>query len=119
LPEDEFDYDTEWENVKRELREEDPVIQNISAVSFISRSKGRGRKRKFPKKVILIRIKPSKKWYRYNDEKLNLPWDDWATEIFGNADRWEIEENDSYLLFPGEYLRKYVLDLLSEYDGKF
>jgi hypothetical protein len=92
----------------------------MSVVSFFSYSRGRKRrKRKFPRKVILIRIRPSKRWFFWDGKDCGLPWDEWATEIIGEKDRWEFEENDSYLSFPGDYLRRRVLDFLSEFDGKF
>ncbi len=110
----------EWEALKKELEENDPIIQNISAVSFFSFSRGRNRrKRRYPRRVVLIRIKPNKKWYFWSGNDRSLPWDEWASEILGRQHSWELEDNDCYIMSPGDWLRKRTEEYLREYDGKF
>lgn len=120
-----FDFEEEWkreqlEILKREVEKEDPILQNISAVTFFSFSNGRGRrKRRIPRKVTLVKLKHSKRWYSWSGGGFDLPWDKWATEIIGSQERVESESNDRYLVSPGDWLRRRVEEYLREYNGRF
>jgi hypothetical protein len=69
--------------IERELLKEDPIVQFFEIVQFQSRSKGKGKKRKFPKRIILISPSGGKRWFLWDGESdCSLPWDEWATEVF-------------------------------------
>jgi len=68
--------------------QESPVFEYFDdVVRFISRSRGRGRKRKYPKEVILI--KKSGRYHYWNgySDKItkSLPWDKWAQEAYPDS----------------------------------
>ncbi len=96
--------------VEKEILKEDPVLDFLEAVRFQSRSKGKGRKRKFSKEIILIRPRGGKKWFFWNGgDDYGPPWDVWATEIFSSS---RIKD------WPGDSLRRHVADLLDLF-GRF
>ena len=69
--------------IEKELLQENPIIQFFEIVQFYSRSKGKRRKRKFPKKIILMRPRGGKRWFFWDGESdCSLPGDEWATEVF-------------------------------------
>ncbi len=93
--------------VERELLKEDPIIQFFEIVQFQSKSKGKKKKRKFPKMIILIRPRGSKRWYFWNGESdCNLPWDEWAIEVFEFS-------QEKYL---GDALRSEINNLLNNFQ---
>ena len=86
----EYDYDSEeWreylDECKQEFfeyeRAENSAHRDIDVIHFVSQSKGKGRKRKNPVEVILIR-------YRYWNNKYTswhkFPFDTVATEIYAD-----------------------------------
>ncbi len=94
------------QEVEREVLEEDPVIQFFEVVQFQSYSKGKGRRRKFPKNIIFIRPRGTGRWFSWDKEAdCSLPWDKWATEVIGFS--------QANLL--GDTLRSQVLDLLDRH----
>ncbi len=101
----------DWERailqeLERELLQEDPVIQFFDVVQFQSYSKGKRRKRKFPKNIIFIRPRGTRKWFSWDGEAdCSLPWDQWATEVIGLFQT----------TLPGDTLRSQVLDLLDRH----
>ncbi len=91
----------------RESLKENPVVQFFEIVQFQSRSKGRRRKRKFPKRIILIRPRGEKKWFFWDGESdCSLPWDKWATEVFEFS-------KERYL---GDVLRSEINNLLKGFQ---
>jgi hypothetical protein len=94
------------EEIDRELLQDDPVVEFFEAVQFQSFSKGRKRKRKVPKRIILIRPSGAKRWFSWDGEDdCSLPWDEWATEAIG------FSQTDCL----GDDLRSQVLDLLERF----
>jgi len=84
--------------IEKELLQEDPVNQFFEIVQFQSYSKGKGCKRRFSRKIILIRPSGSKNFLFWDGESdCNLPWDEWATECMG---------------FSGDALRFQIIDIL-------
>jgi len=108
------------EKMKLEEIQNHLIAQQMHGIRFISKSKGRGRKRrKIPREVILIQygidvLNYRWRWWSGEDrsDKGRIPWDVWATEIFG----WDFCKNISN---PDDYLRKEFLRILRECGGKF
>jgi len=104
-----------WERValkevENELLKEDPIVNAFEVRRFCSFSKGKGRKRKFSKLVILIRPKGGNGWFSWDGEDdCSLPWDEWATE---NLDSLQTDEH------PGDFLRIQIINLLDKLEGK-
>lgn len=100
------------EEINLEILKDNPIRNFFNARAFLSYSKGKGKKRKSVRYVILLKVKSEKKWIFW-DGNGNLSrgrylFDHWATEIFG-------EEFCSYLKQdPGEYLKNQILDLLEK-----
>ena len=70
----------DWQKAElAKLKIETPVTHWMSAVRFVSLSKGRFRRRRRAAVVTLI------KWGgRWRDLRGQLPWDQWATEVMGD-----------------------------------
>lgn len=110
--------------IENELRQaaiaESPIVRKVHGVRFLSGSKGRGRKRGHPQVVTLIRYGPDHGWRFWSggDHSQNgrLPWDNWATEIFG-PDSCDLILNQGQA--PGDYLRQEISRLLQLSGGKF
>jgi len=64
----------------REYSQNDPVHRDIRYVYFVSRSKGRGKKRREPVEVSLLSYRkgPFISWHKF-------PFDDRATECLGSS----------------------------------
>lgn len=111
-------YEKEIEaEVKREYFEYHPVKTKMRAARFTSKSKGRGRKRKYPEEIVLVQYGASAQ-YRFwdgSDHNHNgkIPWDNWATEVYGLS----FCENAGQ--HPDDILRKDVILLLDFYGGRF
>ncbi len=94
-------------DIEKELFQEDPAFQFFEIVQFQSKSKGKGRKRKFSKRIILIRPRGGKKWFFWDGESdCSLPWDEWATEIF----------EFSQERYPGDVLRFEINNFLDKFQ---
>jgi hypothetical protein len=94
---------------------EDPVFRWMEAVRFVSRSRGRGRRRRL-RVVTLVHLRGSKYWRSWpsgGDDTAGgrLPWDEWATEVFGN-----LYSED---LCRGDRLRGRINELLDQLGGSF
>ncbi len=93
--------------IEKELLGEDLIVQFFEIVQFQSKSKGKGKKRKFPKRIILIRPRGEKKWFFWDEESdCSLPWDKWATEVFEFS-------KERYL---GDVLRSEINNLLKGFQ---
>ncbi len=93
--------------IEKEILRENPIVQFFEIVQFYSRSKGKRRKRKFPKKIILIRPRGEKRWFFWDGESdCSLPWDEWARETLKFS-----QEN-----YPGDALRFEINDLLESFQ---
>src|SRR4030042_5653307 len=92
---------------KREYLEYHPVKTKLRVARFTSRSKGRGRKRKYPEEIILIQYGASTQCHFWDGSDHNhngkLPWDNWATEVYGPS---FCENSDQH---PDDILRKDVI----------
>lgn len=97
---------------KMEFLKDSPILKFFNARMFLSYSKGRSKKRKFPCYVILLKVKSKKKWIFWNGNGNLIQdkylWDKWATEIFGENFCSHLSEN------PGEYLKNQLLSLLEK-----
>ena len=69
-----------YEECCRDYNQNDPVHRDIRYVYFVSRSKGRGRKRREPVEVSLLSYRkgPFTSWNKF-------PFDDRATECLGRS----------------------------------
>lgn len=97
---------------------EDPVLcSGLRVREFLSRTKGRGRLRPYPKQVRLIGYEGHwRLWPEEEDDTAEgrLPWDQWATELFqGQACLLNCQVQDP----PGDHLREHLLKLLELTDG--
>ncbi len=75
----------EWEaeiieEVLAEVRANDLIHQRFSYIIFVSSSKGRGKKRKHPSEIELIRDhqEPEKRFYSWD----RFPFDEKATDVY-------------------------------------
>ena len=64
-------------SVETELRLQDPVAQRLKLIYFVSKSKGRGRKRKHWEEISLVQDK----WNGKCTSLDNYPFDVYASEI--------------------------------------
>lgn len=117
----------ELEKIRKEVFKNNPVALEISAVRFVSFSKGKGkkgkkRKRKRSKVILFINLrKGSKRGWKVLVEEIHSKkgknfLDKIATEIYGEEFCHKIEEDG---IAPSEYLRDQILHLLNEFNGKF
>jgi hypothetical protein len=87
----ESEFEAYWAAVEAEVAEElrlqDPVRQRFRYVCFVSKSKGRGRKRRNWVEVELVSESNGKRWTSFD----KVPWDCKATEVFPNQDPREVE----------------------------
>lgn len=110
------------EELRREMLSTLPVPRCMHAVRFFSSSRGRGRrKRRRPREVILLQYGEDRArgcWRSWSGrtEGGRLPWDQWATEIFGADFCARLSEEGTH---PDDYLRNQILKLLREFGGRF
>jgi len=104
--------------VEEELAEEllwsNPVWQRVGVICFSSRSRGRRRKpRKYPRMVILLRLKNSpQRWMSWDGADRNtrtLKWDELATEILGKELCMSLSERG---IHADDYLRGEIKKML-------
>lgn len=100
------------EEARMEFLKDSPILRFFDVAVFMSRSKGRKRKRKFFSWVILLKPKQKNEWILFREDGcLNgrkYLFDKWATEIFGEEFCGCLSEN------PGEYLKEQLLPLLDK-----
>lgn len=75
-------YERQFSRAKADI--ENPLADYCERVYFVSESKGRGRKRKAPKEVELVKILPSGRCHLIRDIPTN-GLDNLAEEIFGRV----------------------------------
>ncbi|MBU1252083.1 MAG: hypothetical protein KJ905_01900 [Nanoarchaeota archaeon] len=86
----------------------------MAGIKFTSKSKGRGRKRRFPKEVRLIKVGDNDyTTFNNGDDRTTkkLPWDCWAQEVYEEEYYESLVESG---ICPGDSLRRSVEDLFRE-----
>lgn len=100
------------EEAKTEFLKSSPILKFFDAVCFVSRSRGRGKKRKNYHYVVLLKSKHINEWISLNEKGFlngkKYLFDTWAAEIFGESFCANLNEN------PDEYLRRELLNLLEK-----
>lgn len=99
-----------------------PVVHWISGVRFVSRSKGRGRPRRYPVPITLLSVNGDHHTGRWrfvpqgDHNTRSLKWDELATETFGPELCEGLERRG---IHPDDHLRSEINILLVEGAGKF
>lgn len=109
----------EWQkSVLLELEKEEesynPIKKSMRGVRFLSKSRGKKRKkRKTPREVILLQYEIGR-WRFYNIEdngNKKIPWDEWANE-FQELYNFDFSKNGT--VNPGDCLREEFLQILKK-----
>ena len=111
------------EEIREEARESGSLLRFMRGVRFLSRKKGKKRKRKHPCEVILLQYGSDWLTGRHRSwtgedrtDRGRIPWDEWATEVLGADFCDQLSQRG---IHPDDYLRGEVLRILRERRGKF
>jgi hypothetical protein len=113
-------YDCKIEELGQKLHILEAVIQESPVfryfddiVEFISRSRGRGRERKYPQKVILLKKSGEYHYWNGSSDKATrlLPWDKWAQEAYGSS-----YNLISHAKNPSDFFREDLFNILETFE---